>query len=107
MVKSFCDLLIKQLKFGVIAFIVFIAPNSSFAQYGLAIDSIEAENGTMTGVFESNTLSGYSGRGYVTGFDSVNNKVTVKPTIKEKRGIQNYYSVCKRHSEDSISDHQY
>jgi len=44
----------------------------------------EAENGILSGVVVSKSSSGYSGAGYVTGFDSDGDKVTVTVTIQER-----------------------
>jgi mannan endo-1,4-beta-mannosidase len=45
---------------------------------------VEAENGQLSGVFIDNAVPGYSGTGYVTGFDSSSDKLTVKMTLAEK-----------------------
>ena len=42
----------------------------------LAAISLEAENGVLTGVTRSTSASGYSGSGYVTGFDTDSDRVT-------------------------------
>jgi len=50
---------------------------------------IEAESGERLGTQTSTQLSGYSGNGYVTGFDSDGDKVTVK--IRASGGIYKVY----------------
>ena len=45
---------------------------------------MEAETGTLTGVNVATSVHGYSGTGYVTGFDNANDKVTVHVTVPEK-----------------------
>jgi mannan endo-1,4-beta-mannosidase len=52
---------------------------SAFAQ------KYEAENGQLTGVQVAKSLTGYSGSGYVTGFDNDGDKVVIKFTA-EKAG---------------------
>lgn len=49
----------------------------------------EAENGTLSGTEVSRQLSGYSGTGYVTGFDGDGDKATL--TINVPSGVYNLY----------------
>jgi len=42
----------------------------------LATVTLEAENGTLTGVARSTSVAGYTGSGYVTGFDQAADRVT-------------------------------
>ena len=56
---------------------------SSFAQ------TLEAETGTLTGTQVSTQRAGYSGSGYVTGFDADGDKISL--TIDAKRGVYNIY----------------
>jgi len=42
----------------------------------LASVTLQAENGTLTGVSRSTSVSGYTGTGYVTGFDQAGDRVT-------------------------------
>jgi mannan endo-1,4-beta-mannosidase len=51
---------------------------------------IEAENGTRTGTEVSTQRSGYSGTGFVTGFDGEGDKVTMTGSVN-KTGIYNLY----------------
>lgn len=53
-------------------------------KYGEMIISAEAENGTLTGVITSTTVPGYSGTGYVNGFDAAGDKVTLSVNIPAK-----------------------
>lgn len=46
-----------------------------------AAQTFEAEAGTLVGVTTATTTSGYSGSGYVTGFDATTDTVTVWPWI--------------------------
>jgi mannan endo-1,4-beta-mannosidase len=50
------------------------AAGQSFYRY-------QAETGTLSGVFINNAVAGYSGTGYVTGFDNGTDKVTVQATV--------------------------
>jgi mannan endo-1,4-beta-mannosidase len=56
----------------------------SVAQTGTLVDSAEAENGVLSGVNVSKGVSGYSGTGYVTGFDQGTDQVTVTLTVPAK-----------------------
>ena len=51
--------------------------------------TIEAETGVLSGTQVSTQLSGYSGNGYVTGFDSDGDKVTM--TFQADRGVYDLY----------------
>lgn len=51
---------------------------------------IEAENGTLTGTQKSTTIAGYTGTGYVTGFDSDGDKVVMTKSIAAS-GVYNLY----------------
>jgi len=42
----------------------------------LATLTLQAENGTLTGVSKSTSVAGYTGTGYVTGFDAAGDRVT-------------------------------
>ncbi|MFM7185886.1 MAG: glycosyl hydrolase [Planctomycetota bacterium] len=42
----------------------------------LATLTLQAENGTLTGVSKSTAVAGYTGTGYVTGFDAAGDRVT-------------------------------
>ncbi len=67
----------------VIIFFFFCYTQYSFAQYGTLVDEVEAEDGILTGVTVSTLTSGYSGTGYITGFDNIGDKVTVTVNVTE------------------------
>lgn len=50
---------------------------------------IEAETGTLSGTQLSTAHAGYSGSGYVTGFDAPGDKVTI--TVSARKGLYNLY----------------
>jgi mannan endo-1,4-beta-mannosidase len=51
--------------------------------------TIEAESGARVGTVTSTQLAGYSGTGYVTGFDNDGDKVTI--TVNANKGVYNLY----------------
>lgn len=51
---------------------------------------LEAENGVLSGTQVSTQRAGYSGTGFVTGFDADGDKVTMTASV-DKRGIYNLY----------------
>lgn len=55
---------------------------SLYAMNGAA-QKVEAESGTLTGTNVASTRAGFSGTGYVTGFDNENDAVTMKVTISK------------------------
>jgi mannan endo-1,4-beta-mannosidase len=55
-----------------------------FAQPGTLVDEAEAELGILTGVNKATNISGYSGTGYVTGFNAPGDKLKVIVTVPEK-----------------------
>ena len=61
----------KVLKFGISGLILIY----SMVCYGDAI-WLEAENAALTGVNKAASQTGYSGTGYVTGFDANGDKIT-------------------------------
>ena len=63
---------------------VFCSSYITFGQSVVAVDSAEAEDGVLTGVTVSTSSPGYSGTGYVTGFDNDGDKVTVTVSVPEK-----------------------
>lgn len=67
-----------------IVFLFLGVVNCGFAQV------IEAESGTMSGTQKGTALAGYSGTGYVTGFDNNGDKVTMTKTIASS-GVYNLY----------------
>ena len=50
---------------------------------------IEAETGTLSGTLISTQIAGYSGAGYVTGFDADGDKVTV--IFSARKGVHDLY----------------
>jgi hypothetical protein len=63
------------------------------SQFGELVAEAEAENGVLNGVTISNSAPGYSGTGYVTGFDNDNDKVTVSVDISTR----GFYKVVIRY----------
>jgi mannan endo-1,4-beta-mannosidase len=76
---------VKNLKVIWIGFFVWI----SAVQQPLIAQVREAETGEKTGTVNSTQRSGFSGTGYVTGFDNDGDQVSVKLTVN--RGIYNVY----------------
>jgi hypothetical protein len=64
--------------------LVLIRDTTAAGPYGDFVTQVEAETGTLSGVSISTSIHGYSGTGYVTGFDNANDKVTVSVTVPEK-----------------------
>ncbi len=56
---------------------------ASLGQDSLPVATAEAEDGILTGVNVSSSRSGFSGSGYVTGFDNSGDQVTVSMDIPE------------------------
>src|SRR5690606_31475329 len=54
------------------------------AQTATLITEVEAETGELTGVSIASANLGFSGTGYVTGFDNTGDKLSVKINIPEK-----------------------
>jgi mannan endo-1,4-beta-mannosidase len=75
-------------KYWLIGIILLITHRSNFAQTVVAIDTVEAENGVLNGVQVESSISGFSGSGYVTGFDSGSDQLTVTVTVPEKAFYQ-------------------
>ncbi len=65
---------------SVSALVVVPAPRITNS-FGTQIDAAEAEQGTLTGVTVAATANGFSGTGYVTGFDNTGDKVAVNVTV--------------------------
>ncbi|MBL7112665.1 MAG: T9SS type A sorting domain-containing protein [Bacteroidales bacterium] len=55
----------------------------NFYQTGYLVAEAEAEDGVLTGVTIGNSNPGFSGSGYVTGFDQATDKVTVTMVVPE------------------------
>lgn len=52
-------------------------------QFGFLVSEAEAEDGVLTGVTVTQSSPGYSGTGYVTGFDNPGDKLTIAAWIPE------------------------
>lgn len=63
--------------------VIFKLSTDPYARFGDLVAEAEAENGILTGVTVSSSNSGYSGTGYVTGFDNPGDKVTVSIDVPE------------------------
>src|SRR5687767_10732276 len=79
MLKKFCT----PVRILLFTFLFFTVCVVAFAQ------TIEAETGTLSGTQVSTQRSGYSGSGYVTGFDADSDKITM--TVNLNKGIYNLY----------------
>lgn len=75
----------------------------SLAQTETLVDSAEAENGVLTGVNVSKAVPGYSGSGYVTGFDQATDKVTVTLNVP----VKDFYKFVIRYNSTSGDKTQY
>lgn len=82
---------------GILGF--FNSINAQEPDYGTLVTEAEAEDGTLSGVTLASSYSGYSGTGYVTGFDNDNDKVTVNVNIPEK----GFYRIVIRYNAPSGS----
>ncbi len=69
---------------GVMWFLMAITIPHAKARSETLIDEAEAENGVLNGVVVSSGNAGFSGSGYVTGFDNDGDKVTVAMNVPEK-----------------------
>jgi hypothetical protein len=73
--------------------VILTKTDSVVTQFGTLIAEAEAEKGEFTGVYAASSLTGYSGTGYVTGFDNTGDKVTVPVYVPEK----NFYDIYIRY----------
>jgi hypothetical protein len=83
--------------------LVLVKDTTAAGPYGDYVTGVEAETGTLTGVNISTSVPGYSGTGYVSGFDNANDKVTVHVTVPEK-GL---YRIVIRYLATSGEKYQY
>lgn len=67
-----------------LAMLTAIIPMVSSAATTPTVDLYEAEKGSLTGVTVQSTVPGYSGTGYVTGFDRSRDSLTITVTAPEK-----------------------
>ena len=63
------------------------------SEYGYVVALGEAEEGTLMGVTVASSVSGYSGTGYVTGFDNDNDRVSIPVEVPG----DGTYRVCIRY----------
>jgi hypothetical protein len=70
--------------------------------YGDLIDEAEAETGTLSGVTAGSSGTGYSGTGYVTGFDNAGDRVNVVVTVPSA----NFYKIVIRYRGTSGNKYQ-
>ena len=66
-----------------LSLLALITASAQDPEYGYLAAEAEAEDGTLSGVVVGSSDPGYSGSGYVTGFDSDNDKVTVDMDVPE------------------------
>jgi mannan endo-1,4-beta-mannosidase len=78
---------LKEWQFILLVLISLISCNM-LAQSSSPIDVVEAENGILVGVTIGNSIAGFSGTGYVTGFDNSSDRLTVTVNTPE-RGLYN------------------
>lgn len=71
----------RDLKIAVFTIILFFFIFPVFHLYASIV--LEAEDASLTGVTVASTINGYSGSGYVTGFDQAGDKVTFSFSITE------------------------
>jgi hypothetical protein len=86
--------------------LVLVKDTTAPGPYGDFVTGVEAETGTLTGVTVSSGIPGYSGTGYVTGFDNANDKVTVQVTVPEKglyRIVVRYLNTGEKYQNLSVN----
>jgi hypothetical protein len=69
--------------------------------YGEMVTSAEAETGSLVGVTTSTTRAGYSGSGYVAGFDTSGDRVTVNINVP----VKDVYRIVIRYSAAGLNNH--
>ncbi len=75
---------ILHIKYRLILLMLILSSLNSFSQTSMPVDTVEAEDGILTDVHVGNSLSGFSGTGYVTGLDDTNDQLTVTVSVPEK-----------------------
>lgn len=85
------------IKYWLIVLMVILSSINGFSQTGAPVDTAEAEDGILTGVQVASNLSGFSGTGYVTGFDNSTDQVTVTVSVPVKAF---YLIIIGYHSSD-------
>ncbi len=81
-----------------------LAKDSSEAgPYGDLVTAVEAESGTLSGVNTTTAVAGFSGTGYVTGFDNANDKVAVQATVP----VKGFYRIVIRYLAHDGEKYQY
>jgi len=68
----------------------FWVPVFNFLFTAIQAQKVEAESGTLSGTDVASSRAGYSGTGYVTGFDAENDAVTIPLTV-DKDGLYQMY----------------
>lgn len=76
---------------------MFFSGTVVFAQAETLVASVEAESGSLTGVNVASSTGGFSGSGYVTGFNNTQDKVTVTVNVAEK----GFYKLVIRYNSSS------
>lgn len=61
------------------------------------VANVEAESGTLNGVYTSTAIGGYSGSSYVTGFDNANDQLTITVNVPST----NFYKLVIRYNAPS------
>ncbi|NQU86050.1 MAG: hypothetical protein HQ541_09845, partial [Mariniphaga sp.] len=84
----------KRFLFSIILIISVFSTMVSNAQSEALVTEAEAEDGILSGVVVSSDNPGFSGTGYVTGFDNSGDKVSVSMNIPEK----GYYKLSIRYN---------
>jgi len=83
--------------FLVLFLVMFFSGTVVFAQAETLVASVEAESGSLTGVNVASSTGGFSGSGYVTGFNNTQDKVTVTVNVAEK----GFYKLVIRYNSSS------
>lgn len=84
-------------KLMIMLFILMCFTHITVAQTETPVDAAEAEDGVLTGVNVGKSVSGYSGSGYVTGFDLGTDQVTVTLNVP----VKDFYKLVIRYNSTS------